>query len=59
MEQQKAIVQKTIELIDETFKSLRSAEGAFDLLQNFKSIDTLEDISTTLQKKYQEVLKQY
>jgi hypothetical protein len=32
MEQQKAIVQKTIELIDETFKSLRSAEGAFDLL---------------------------
>jgi hypothetical protein len=48
MEQQKAIVQKTIELIDETFKSLRSAEGAFDLLQNFKSIDTLEDISTTL-----------
>lgn len=29
---------KTIELIHETFRHLRSAEGAFDLLQNFKNI---------------------
>jgi dynein heavy chain len=31
----------TMKLIDETFKDLRSSEGAFDLLNNFKNIDTL------------------
>jgi len=50
---------KTIELIHGTFKNLRSAEGAFDLLQNFKNIATLENISRELQKQYTEVLQRY
>lgn len=29
-------------LIDSTFSDLRSSEGAFDLLNNFKNIDTLD-----------------
>ena len=46
-------------LIDETFKDLRSSEGAFDLLNNFKNIDTLPEISKRLQQKYSDVLKNY
>lgn len=53
------IEQKTISLIDETFKTLRSSEGAFDLLQNFKNISTLDNISEKLQKKYSDVLSRY
>ena len=48
-----------MKLIDDTFKDLRSSEGAFDLLNNFKSIETLDEISKKLQKKYSEVLKSY
>ena len=49
----------TMTLIDETFKDLRSSEGAFDLLNNFKNIDTLPEISKRLQQKYSDVLKNY
>lgn len=48
-----------MKLIDDTFKDLRSSEGAFDLLNNFKNIDTLPEISTRLQQKYTDVLKSY
>ena len=48
-----------MKLIDETFKDLRSSEGAFDLLNNFKSIETLDEISKRLQRKYTDVLNSY
>lgn len=48
-----------MKLIDDTFKDLRSSEGAFDLLNNFKSIETLDEISKKLQRKYTEVLNSY
>jgi len=48
-----------MKLIDDTFKDLRSSEGAFDLLNNFKNIDTLPEISKRLQQKYTDVLKSY
>lgn len=40
-DKQKTLEIGTMKLIDDTFKDLRSSEGAFDLLNNFKSIDTL------------------
>lgn len=40
-DRQKVLEINTMKLIDDTFKDLRSSEGAFDLLNNFKSIDTL------------------
>lgn len=36
--QQNNLENRTMKLIDDTFKDLRSSEGAFDLLNNFKSI---------------------
>lgn len=56
---QQLIENKTIKLIDDTFKDLRSSEGAFDLLNNFKNIVTLDEISKKLQKKYTDVLNNY
>jgi len=50
---------KTIKLIHEAFKDLRSSEGAFDLLQNFKNIETLQEISNEMKKKYSDVLRRY
>jgi dynein heavy chain, axonemal len=59
IERQKQLEINTMKLIDDTFKDLRSSEGAFDLLNNFKNIDTLPEISTRLQQKYTDVLKSY
>jgi dynein heavy chain len=53
------IENNTIKLIDDTFKDLRSSEGAFDLLNNFKNIATLDEIAKKLQKKYTDVLNNY
>lgn len=39
---------ETVNLINSTFKFLRSSEGAFDMLQNFKNMNTLSQISVTL-----------
>jgi dynein heavy chain len=44
----KIIQEDTIKLIHETFRDLRSAEGAFDLLQKFKNVATLDKISEIL-----------
>lgn len=46
-------------MIRETFTDLRSSQGAFDLLQKFKNVPTLDEISKNLQQKYSEVLKTY
>lgn len=57
--QQTILEKKTMSLIDNTFSDLRSSEGAFDLLNNFKNIDTLDEISKRLQDKYTDVLNSY
>lgn len=57
--QQATLEHKTMKLIDSTFSDLRSSEGAFDLLNNFKNIETLDEISKRLQKKYTDVLNSY
>ena len=45
--------------IDQSFKTLRSAEGAFDLLQSFKHIGSREAIDTQMMKKFNGILLQY
>lgn len=47
------------QFIDASFKKLRSAEGAFDLLQNIKNIKSRESINTQLMGKWYEILDQY
>jgi dynein heavy chain len=54
-----AIETNTVKLIHDTFKDLRSAEGAFDLLQKFKNVGTVDAIAQNLQSKYSDVLKRY
>lgn len=45
--------------IDESFKTLRSAEGAFDMLLNFKHIRSREAINTQMMRKFSDILVQY
>ncbi|KAJ3328734.1 Dynein heavy chain 10, axonemal, partial [Blyttiomyces sp. JEL0837] len=47
------------QFIDASFKKLRSAEGAFDLLQNIKNIKSRESINNQLLGKWYEILDQY
>lgn len=47
------------QFIDASFKKLRSAEGAFDLLQNIKNIKSRESINNQLMGKWYEILDQY
>ena len=42
--------------IDDSFKTLRSAEGAFDMLQNFKNIRSREAINSQMMMKFKEIL---
>lgn len=57
--ERQSIEHNTTNLIHATFKDLRSAEGAFELLQKFKNVGTLEEISKQLQQKYSAVLGRY
>lgn len=47
------------QFIDASFKKLRSAEGAFDMLQNIKNIKSRESINRQLMSKWYEILDQY
>lgn len=47
------------QFIDASFKKLRSAEGAFDMLQNIKNIKSRESINNQLMSKWYEILEQY
>ncbi|KAF8069431.1 DHC1 [Scenedesmus sp. PABB004] len=49
----------TRELIDTSFRKLRSAEGAFELLQNFKSIKSRGAIQAQMMNKLQDILEQF
>ncbi|KAG8146105.1 hypothetical protein E2320_012502 [Naja naja] len=45
--------------IDESFKTLRSAEAAFDMLLNFKHIRSREAINKQMMMKFNDILAQY
>ena len=45
--------------IDESFKKLRSAEGAFEMLLNFKHIKSREVINDQMMMKFNDILLQY
>ncbi|WIA10356.1 hypothetical protein OEZ85_010548 [Tetradesmus obliquus] len=49
----------TRELIDTSFRKLRSAEGAFELLQNFKSIKSRGAIQQQMMNKLVDILEQF
>lgn len=49
----------TRKFIDTSFQKLRSAEGAFDLLQNFQNIQSRESINKQMMEKYKDILLQY
>ncbi|KAI9188096.1 hypothetical protein H9P43_002487 [Blastocladiella emersonii ATCC 22665] len=45
--------------IDTSFKKLRSAEGAFDLLQNMKNVKSRDSINRQMMSKFNDILAQY
>jgi dynein heavy chain len=45
--------------INQSFKKLRSAEGAFEMLLRFKNIRSREAINNELMKKFTDILSQY
>lgn len=47
------------QFIDASFKKLRSAEGAFDLLQNIKNIRSRDSINSQMMSKFNDILAQY
>ncbi|PIK48528.1 putative dynein heavy chain 10, axonemal isoform X3 [Apostichopus japonicus] len=54
-----AIEDEAKHFINESFKTLRSAEGAFDLLLKFRHIRSREAINTQMMKKFNDILLQY
>jgi dynein heavy chain len=46
------------QFIDSSFKKLRSAEGAFELLQNIQHLKTREEIHQQLLLKFNDILAQ-
>ncbi|XP_039416979.1 dynein heavy chain 10, axonemal isoform X2 [Corvus cornix cornix] len=53
------IEEKMKRFIDESFKTLRSAETAFDMLLKYKQIQIRETIHKQLMKKFSDVLEKY
>jgi dynein heavy chain, axonemal len=53
------IEEATKTFINDSFKNLRSAEGAFDLLQKFKHIKTRETINKQMMAKFSDILVRY
>jgi hypothetical protein len=47
------------ELIDTSFRKLRSAEGAFELLSNFRSIESRGAIQQQMMNKLVDILEQF
>ena len=45
--------------INQSFKKLRSAEGAFEMLLRFKNIPSREAINSEMMKKFTDILLQY
>jgi len=53
------IEEMTKSFIELSFKKLRSAEGAFDLVENFQNIQSRESINQQIHERYNDILKQY
>jgi len=45
--------------IDASFKSLRSAEGAFEMLLNFRHIRSRDSINSQMMRKFNDILAQF
>lgn len=45
--------------INQSFKKLRSAEGAFEMLLRFKNVRSREIINNEMMKKFTDILSQY
>ncbi|PRP82215.1 dynein-1-alpha heavy chain, flagellar inner arm I1 complex, partial [Planoprotostelium fungivorum] len=54
-----SIEDMTKQFIDAAFNNLRSAEGAFELLQNFKNLKSRPVINKQMMDKFSDVLKRY
>ncbi|KAM4707116.1 dynein axonemal heavy chain 10 [Discoglossus pictus] len=54
-----AIEGEAINFIDESFKTLRSAEAAFDMLLKFKHIRSRDAINKQMMMKFNDILEQY
>ncbi|XP_053555751.1 dynein axonemal heavy chain 10 [Bombina bombina] len=54
-----AIEGEAINFIDESFKALRSAEAAFDMLLKFQHIRSRDAINKQLMMKFNDILEQY
>ncbi|XP_057295129.1 dynein axonemal heavy chain 10-like [Hydractinia symbiolongicarpus] len=54
-----AIDNEARHFIDDSFKTLRSAEGAFDMLLKFKHIRSREAINNQMMKKFNDILLQF
>lgn len=55
----KLIEEEANSFINESFQSLRSAEGAFDMLHNFKNIRARDSINETMMKKFIDILSTF
>ncbi len=53
------IEQEAKVFINQSFKKLRSAEGAFEMLLRFKNIRSREAINSEMMKKFSDILTQY
>jgi len=54
-----AIDNEAKHFIDDSFKTLRSAEGAFDMLLKFKHIRSRETINNQMMRKFNDILLQF
>jgi dynein heavy chain len=50
---------ETTDFIDKSFRQLRSAEGAFNLLENFQNIKSRPGINRKMMQKFDDILQQY
>lgn len=54
-----AIDNEAKHFIDDSFKTLRSAEGAFDMLLKFKHIRSREAVNNQMMRKFNDILLQF
>ena len=51
--------EEVISFIDQSFKKLRSATAAFDMLLKFKHVRSREALNKQMMKKFNDILAQY
>lgn len=58
-QQVEEIEDMTKSFIEHSFQKLRSAQGAFELVQNFQNIQSRESINRSIDERYKDILRQY